>query len=92
MTPALIRSRKVRRVLALEARARRLVTRYERALDKAVRAQAEAHRVLDQAQGIECVLTGAQLAELHRGRAERAAKPTHPDAAAPPSASPTTPQ
>jgi len=93
MTPAPIRSRKVRKILALEARARRLLTRYERALDKAVRAKSEVHRLLDQAHGIECTLTGGQLGELHRGRAERGPRPAHPDAApATPSSSPTTPK
>jgi hypothetical protein len=91
MTPAPIRSRKVRKVLALEARARRLLTRYERALDKAVRAKAEVHHLLDQAHGIEWSLTGSQLSELHRGRAERGARPTHPDAACGNPSSPTTP-
>jgi hypothetical protein len=78
MTPPLIRSRKVRRILALEARARRLLTRYERARDKAVRAKTEVHRVLDQAHGIEITLTGGQLGELHRGRGARGQRPAHP--------------
>ena len=90
MTPAPLRSRKVRKILALEARARRLLTRYERALDRAVRAKAEAHHVLDQAQGIEWTLTGGQLAALHRGRAEQGPRPTHPDAGAATLSSPTT--
>jgi len=91
MPPAPIRSRKVRKILALEARARRLLTRYERALDRAVRAKAEAHHVLDQAHGIEWTLTGGQLAALHRGRAEQGPRLTPRDAAAaPPSSSPTT--
>ena len=81
MTPGKVRSRKVRRILSLEARARRLLTRHERALDKAVRARAEVHRLLDQAHGTECTLTGTQLGELHRGRAERGPRPAHPDAA-----------
>ena len=80
MTPPTIRSRKVRRILALEARARRLLTRYERARDKAVRAKVEVHRVLDQAQLLEITLTGGQLAELHRGRGALGQRPAHPDA------------
>ena len=80
MTPAPIRSRKVRKVLALEARGRRLLMRYELALDRAVRAKAEAHHVLDQAHGIEWTLTGGQLVELHRARAEQGPRPTHVDA------------
>ena len=91
MPPAPIRSRKVRKILALEARARRLLTRYERARDRAVRAKAEAHHVLDRAHGIEWTLTGGQLAELHRGRAEQGPRPTpRAAAAAPPSSPPTT--
>ena len=82
MPPAPIRSRKVRKILALEARARRLLTRYERALDRAVRAKAEAHHVLDQAHGIEWTLTGGQLVELHRARGEQGPRPTHVDAVA----------
>jgi len=91
MTPAPLRSRKVRKILALEARARRLLTRYERALDRAVRAKAEAHHVLDQAHGIEWTLTGGQLVELHRARGEQGPRPTHVDAvsATPRSSTPT---
>lgn len=48
-----VRSRKVRRVLRLEARARRLLTRYERALDKATRAKGQAHALLDAANRFE---------------------------------------
>ena len=91
MTPAPIRSRKVRKVLGLEARVRRLLTRYERALDRATRAKTEVHRLLDQAHGIEWTLTGGQLSELHRGRAEQGPRPTHVDAvsATPRSSTPT---
>ena len=90
MTPAPIRSRKVRKILALEARARRLLTRYERALGRAVRAKAEAHHVLDQAHGIEWTLPGGQLVELHRARAAQGPRPTHPDPAAATLSSPPT--
>jgi hypothetical protein len=90
MTAAPIRSRQVRKILALEARARRLLTRYERALDKAVRAKTEVYRLLDQANGIEWTLAGGQLAELYGGRAERGPEPAHPGAAAAPPSSPTT--
>lgn len=93
MTQPLIRSRKVRRMLALEARARRLLTRYERALDKAIRAKTEVHRLLDQAHGIEWTLTGGQLGELRHGRAERGPRPVRPDVAPSiPSSAPTTTQ
>jgi len=88
MTPTPIRSRKVRKILALEARAKRLLTRYERALDRAVRAKAEAHHVLDQAHGIEWTLPGGRLAELHRARGERA-RAAAPAALARPTSSPT---
>jgi hypothetical protein len=63
-------SRKVRKILRLEARARRLLTRYERALIKATRAKAHAHALLDEAHGLEYSLTGAQLGSLRRARAE----------------------
>ena len=88
-----IRSRKVRRILAIEARARRLLTRYERALDKAIRVKTEVYRLLDQAHGIEWTLTGGQLGELRLGRAERGPRPARPDPAlTSPGTSPTTPQ
>jgi len=94
MPQATIRSRKVRRILAIEARARRLLTRYERALDKAIRVKTEVYRLLDQAHGIEWTLTGGQLGELRLGRAERGPRPSRPDPAAPtpPGSIPTTPQ
>ncbi len=93
MTPVPLRSRKVRKILALEGRARRLLTRYERARDRATRAKTEVHRLLDRAQGIEWTLTGSQLAELHRGRAEPGPRPRAGDAAAaPPSSSTATSQ
>ena len=66
------RSRKVMRILKLEARARRLLTRYERALDRATRAKAQAHVLLDEAHVSECALTGTKLGELRRARGEAA--------------------
>ena len=54
----------------LEARARRLLTRYERLLGRATRAKAQAHAVLDQASSLEFTLTGTQLGELRRSRGE----------------------
>ena len=94
MPPPTIHSRKVRRILAIEARARRLLTRYERTIDKAVRIKTEVHRLLDQAHGIEWTLTGGQVGELRLGRAERGTRPSRPDAATPvPISAPTpTPQ
>jgi hypothetical protein len=73
-----VRSRKVRRILRLEARARRLLTRYERALDKATRAKGQAHALLDAANRFELTLTGTQLGELRRARGEAAREPARP--------------
>ena len=70
MTPTPVRSRKVRKILRLEARARRLLTRYERALSRATRAKAQAHAMLDNASTLEFTLTGTQLGELRRARGE----------------------
>ena len=64
------RSRKVRKILRLEARAQRFLARYERALATTASAMSQARAVLDEAQILEGSLTGAQLAELRRGRAE----------------------
>jgi hypothetical protein len=73
-----VRSRKVRKILRLEARARRLLTRYERALDKATRAKGQAHALLDAASGLEFSLIGTQLGELRRARGEAAREPARP--------------
>ncbi len=76
------RSRKVRTIVRLEARARRLLTRYERALSRATRAKAQAHVLLDQASLLEFTLTGTQLGELRRARGEsqpHATPPTNPE-------------
>jgi hypothetical protein len=62
-------SRKVRKILRLEARARRFLGRYEVALAAATRAKGHAHVLLDEAQVIESALSDAQLGELYRGRA-----------------------
>jgi hypothetical protein len=67
-----VRSRKVRKILRLEARARGLLARYERALAQATRAMGQARALLDDASGLEYSLTGTQLGELRRGRAETA--------------------
>ena len=64
------RSRKVKKIVRLEGRARRLLTRYERALSRATRAKAQAHALLDQASLLEFTLTGTQLGELRRSRGE----------------------
>jgi len=63
-------SLKVQKILRLEARARRLLTRYERALSRATRAKAQAYVLLDDASGLELSLTGTELSELRRARGE----------------------
>jgi len=80
-TPA--RSRKVRTILRLEARARRLLRRYERALATATHAMGQARALLDDADGLAGSLTGTERRTLHRGRAdtvrvETAAPPSPP--------------
>jgi hypothetical protein len=76
-----VRSRKVRKILRLEARARRRLTRYERALDKATRAKGQAHALLDAASRLELALTGTQLGELRRARGEAAREAARPGSA-----------
>ena len=66
-------SRTVRTIVRLEARARRLLTRYERALTAATQAKGQAHVLLDEADGLERALSGDQLRELHHARAQAAA-------------------
>lgn len=75
-------SRKVDEIVRLEARARRLLTRYERLLGRATRAKAQAYMVLDKASSLEFALTGTQLGELRRARGEsprHATPPTTPE-------------
>jgi hypothetical protein len=67
-------SRKVRTILRLEARARRLLARYERALAAAARAKGEAHVLFDQADGLERALGAGQL----RGNSIIAREPAGP--------------
>ena len=68
MAGAPARTRKVRKILRFEARARQLLTRYERALARATGAMAQARALLDDASVLESSLTGTQLGELRRGR------------------------
>ncbi len=75
-TPA--RSRKVRKILRLEARAQKLLVRYERALGEATRAMGQARALLDDAELLEGSLTDAQRPALHHGRAEAAGVGTAP--------------
>jgi len=73
-----MRSRKVRTILRLEARARRLLTRYERASATATRAMGQARALFDEADGLEYALTGTELGELRRGRADTVRVETAP--------------
>jgi hypothetical protein len=88
MTTTPARSRKVRKILRLEARARRLLTRYERALDRATRAKAQAHAALDEATILEYALTGTQLGELRRMRGQAARVEPAPPSSPPPTPAP----
>jgi len=72
------RPRKVGKILQLEARARRHLARYERALATTARAMSQARALLDDAQILESSLTATQLAELRRGRAEALAAAATP--------------
>ena len=77
-TVATARSRKVRKILRLEARAQRLLARYERALATTARTMGQARACLDEAQILESSLTDTQLGELRHGRAEAAGAGTAP--------------
>lgn len=68
-----IRSRKVRKILTLERRAGKLLARHDRAMQKVAPTRRQAEFLLDQARAIELTLTGSQLGELRRARAEGAA-------------------
>lgn len=70
--PAATRSRLVRRIVRVEARAQRLLTRYERTLAAATRAKSQAHVLLDEAHAIECSLSSAMRSELYRARGDAA--------------------
>ena len=70
------------RILRLEARARRLLTRYEHAIATATRAMGQARALFDEADGLEYALTGTQLGELRRGRADTVRVETSPPSTA----------
>jgi hypothetical protein len=89
MAATMKRSRKVRKILRLEARARRLLTRHDEAFLRATRAKGQAYDLLNQAQLLEYELTGTQLGELRRARSE-AAKPAPGSEASGPCRPPTT--
>jgi hypothetical protein len=63
-----IRSRKVRKVLKLEARAARLLARHERALACAAPLLTRAEALRREARAAELALTGTELGELRRAR------------------------
>jgi hypothetical protein len=63
-----IRSRKVRRILRLEAQADRQATREARAATRATLLQRRVDALRTEARALEASLTGGQLAELARAR------------------------
>lgn len=63
-----IRSRKVRKILALEAKAQRLLDRYQRHRDRIDPLRVRGLRLLTEARALETTLTGSQLGALRRGR------------------------
>jgi hypothetical protein len=77
MATVAMASRQVRRIVRLEARANRLLVRWDRARRRAMRAKAQVYALFDEVTGLEQALTGPQLAELRRVRGEvsAAAKP-----------------
>jgi len=83
MATTMGRSRKVRKILRLEARARRLLKRHDEAFLRATRAKAHAYDLLNQAQLLEYELTGTQLGELRRARSEAAKPAPGPEASGP---------
>lgn len=66
--PTPVRSRKVRKILKLEARAARLLARHERALACAAPLLARADVLKREARAAELALTGTELGELRRVR------------------------
>jgi len=83
-------SRQVRRIVRLEARANRLLVRWDRARRRAMRAKAQVYALFDEVTGLEQALTDPQLAELRRARGEVSAA-AKPDAAGPKPHAATTP-
>jgi hypothetical protein len=65
---AATRSRKVRKILKLEARAARLLARHERALACAAPLLSRADALRREARAVELALTGTELGELRRAR------------------------
>ena len=90
MAPLAMASRQVRRIVRLEARANRLLVRWDRARRRAMRAKAQVYALFDEVTGLEQALTGQQLAELRRARGEVSAT-AKPDPAGPKHHAATTP-
>lgn len=67
-----IRSRKVRKILRLEARAAKLQARHDQAMARVAPARQRAEDLRRAAQALELRLTGSQLGELRRARTGRA--------------------
>ena len=67
-----IRSRKVRKILALEARAGKLEARHEQMLARVAPITARAEQLRHTAAALERQLTGSQLGALRRVRHPRA--------------------
>ena len=65
---AAIRSRKVRKLLKLEAGAARLLARYERTLACAAALLRRAEALRREARAMELTLTGTEFGELRRAR------------------------
>ena len=63
-----IKSRKVRRILKLEARAEKLQARYDKAMEKLEPLRRRLEELQKEARAIEGSLTGGQLGELRRAR------------------------
>ena len=63
-----IRSRKVRKLLKLEARAARLLARHERTLACAAPLLKRAETLRGEARAMELTLTGTEFGELRRAR------------------------
>ena len=63
-----VRSRKVRQVVKLEARAARLLARYERTLSCAAPLLQRAETLRRQVRAMELTLTGTEFGELRRFR------------------------
>jgi hypothetical protein len=65
-----IRSRKVRKILRLEARAQKLLARYEKHHARIEPWKRKGDELLAEARAVELTLTGGQLGELRRARGE----------------------